>query len=61
MCLVDAITHLPGPLKTQQNCKDDCLSGFSGAICQEMDFLKYEINNPEGNRPRTLTSSETDT
>lgn len=40
MCLADTVTHLPCPPDTQQNCKDDCLGGFSGAMCVRKLILK---------------------
>lgn len=63
MCLADTATHLPCPLETQQNCKDDCLGGYSGAtyVRKQIFFFKYEVNNLEDNRPRAWTFSETDT
>lgn len=62
MCLADTATFAM-PLETQQNCKDDCLGGYSGAMyVQETRFFFFntEVNNLEDNEPRAWTFSETD-
>lgn len=50
MCLADTATHLPCPLETQQNCKDDCLGGYSGAMYVRKQIFFFLIRSEQPRR-----------